>query len=95
MTEQAGASPEQPLYFKWVRDADGKVNWGRVLLALSLTALSAYVSVRAQRAGASPDGIRTMRMSAAQKQISMGVRIQRAGKRVEEAGWRAYEASRQ
>ena len=95
MTDQAGGSPEQPLYFKWVRDADGQVNWGRVVLALGLTALSAYLSMQAQRAGASPDAIKTLRMSAAQKQITLGVRLQRAGKRMEEAGWAAYDKVRQ
>lgn len=95
MTEQAGATPEQPLYFKWVRDADGQVNWGRVALMLGLTVLSAYLSVKTQRTASSPDFTREIRMGLAQRKITLGVKIQRAGKRLEDAGWAAYEQVRQ
>jgi hypothetical protein len=93
-TTAAGATAEQPLYFKWVRDADGGINWGRVILSLSLTVLAAYISVQTQRTTASPDFHRTVKMGAAQRQISAGVRIQRLGRRLEAAGWTAYENAR-
>lgn len=90
----AGTTAEQPLYFKWVRDADGSINWSRVILSLSLTVLAAYLSVRTQRAASSPDLGRTMAMGLAQKKITAGVRLQRIGKAVEDAGWTAYEQAR-
>lgn len=92
MNEQAaGATPDQPLYFRWVRDAGGQVNWGRIALMLGLTVLTGYLSVQTQRAASSPDFNQTLRMSLAQKKITLGVRVQRAGKRLEDAGWAAYE----
>lgn len=90
----AGTSADQPLYFKWVRDDDGQVNWGRVVLALGLTVLTAYLSVQTQRAASSPDFARTIRMSVARRKITAGVRLQRAGKALEDAGWAAYETAR-
>ena len=94
MTEQPGSTPEQPLYFRWVHDADGQVNWGRILLTLGLTVAAAYLSVKTQRAAGSPDFERTLRMSVAQKKITAGVKIQRIGKHIEDAGWAAYEQVR-
>jgi hypothetical protein len=95
MTEQpAGTTPEQPLFFKWVRDEQGQVNWGRVVLALALTVATAYLSVQTQRSASSPDFARSARMGLAQKKITAGVKIQRIGKAVENAGWAAYEAAR-
>lgn len=93
-TATAGATPEQPLFFKWVRDEDGQVNWGRVLFSLGLTVLAAYLSIQTQRTAADPDFMRTLRMSAARQRITLGVRVQRAGKAIEDAGWTAYEQAR-
>lgn len=90
---EAGATADQPLYFRWVRDDQG-IQWDRLVLALALTALTAYVSVKSQKAAASPDFERSLRMGLAQRKITLGVRVQRAGKRIEEAGWAAYEAAR-
>lgn len=93
MTE-AGATPDKPLYFRWVTDEKG-VRWDRVILALGLTVLTAYLSVKTQRTASSPDFERTIRMRLAQKKITAGVRLQRAGKAMEDAGWAAYEKVRQ
>jgi hypothetical protein len=93
-TVQPGTTAEQPFYFKWVRDEDGGIRWGRLILALALTAASAYLSVQAQRAGSSPDLNRTLVMSMARKRITLGVKIQRTGKAVEDAGWASYERLR-
>lgn len=94
MTEQPGSSQEQPLFFKWVHDDDGGIRWGRVLVALGLTIATAYLSVATQRAASSPDFARSMAMGLAQKRITAGVRIQRIGRAVEDAGWAAYDTAR-
>lgn len=90
---QAGATADRPLYFRFVRDDQG-IRWDRLVLALAVTALTAYVSVKSQKAAASPDFDRTLRMALAQRKITYGVRMQRAGKAIEEAGWAAYEKAR-
>jgi hypothetical protein len=95
MTEQAaGTTPEQPLFFKWVHDDKGNVQWGRVLLMLGITAVSAYLSVKSQRAASSPDFGRSIAMGVAQKRITIGMRLQKTGRAIEEAGWAAYESAR-
>lgn len=91
---QAGSSPESPVYFKWVRNDDDSINWGKVIISLSLTVLAAYLSVQTQRTAADPDFTRTVRMRLAQKQITLGVKMERAGKALEDAGWAAYEHAR-
>ena len=94
MNDQAGSSPEQPLYFKWVRSDDGQIRWGRILLMLGVTVLTGYLSVQSQRAAASPDFNRQLRMNLAHRKITLGVKVQRAGKQLEDAGWAAYEKAR-
>lgn len=93
MSEQPGTTAEQPLYFRWVHDEQG-IRWNRLLLALGLTMITAYVSVKSQKAAASPDFERSLRMAMAQRRITYGVRMQRTGKAIEEAGWAAYEKAR-
>lgn len=93
-SNEAGSSAEQPLYFRWVQDETG-IRWDRIIIMLGLTVLTAYLSVRTQRAASAPDLDRTLRMKVAQKTITAGVKLQRAGIRLEEAGWSAYEAVRQ
>lgn len=94
MSQTAGTSRDTPLYFRWVQDDDGGIRWGRVLVALGLTVLTAWLSVQTQRSASSPDFARTIRMSIAQRKITAGVRLQRIGKTVEDAGWAAYETAR-
>lgn len=94
MTETAGTTREQPLFFKLVHDDDGKIHWGRVILTLGLAAATAYISMSSQRAAASPDLRRTIIMATARKRITFGMQLQRAGRAVEEAGWAAYEAAK-
>lgn len=97
MSEQAvtpGSTAEQPVYFKWVTDRDGRIRWGRVLLMLGVTVASAYLSVRTQRAGSSADFEKTLRMAVARRRITVGVRLQQAGRAVEDAGWAAYDSAR-
>lgn len=93
MAAEAGASADRPLYFRWVSDEQG-IRWDRIALALGLTVLTAYLSVRTQRLASSPDLERTFRMAAAQKRITLGVRLQQAGRRIEAAGWSAYDSAR-
>lgn len=96
MTEQAaGSSAEEPLFFKWVHNEDDSINWAKIILMLGLTVLTGYLSVQSQRAASSPDFNRTIRMGLAQKKITLGVKVQRIGMRLENAGWTAYEQLRQ
>ena len=90
----AGTTPEQPFYFKWVRDEDGQVQWGRIVLMLGLTVVTAYLSVQSQRAASSPDFNRSLAMALARRRITAGLQLQRAGRAVEDAGWAAYERIR-
>lgn len=94
MTEIPGATEDKPLFVKWIEDDDGEIRWGRVLLALALTVATAYLSMATQRAAGSPDLHKTIAMGAARKRITLGVKLQRAGKAIEDAGWAAYEAAR-
>lgn len=97
MTEPAtspGTTAETPLYFRWVRDSEDKINWGRMVLMLGLTVATAYLSVRTQRTASDPDFTRTIKMKLAQREITYGMQIQRYGKAIEEAGWASYEKVR-
>ncbi|HEY1622144.1 MAG TPA: hypothetical protein VGG25_31290 [Streptosporangiaceae bacterium] len=95
MTEHtAGSSADQPVYFKWVRDDDGELQWGKILLRLGVTIAIAYLSVQAQRTASSPDLNRTLAMNLARRRITLGVKVQRAGQAIEDAGWTAYHNAR-
>lgn len=82
---------ESPLYFKWVRDDNGDINWAKIAIMLAVTVLSGYLATRSQRWGSSSlDPVRTARLAVAKKEISLGHRLQKAGRALEEHGWETY-----
>ena len=83
---------ENPVYFRWFRDEDDKPDWGKIILMLGITVVSGYLAAKSQRWGsAADDPVRQVKMRVAQKQITLGARLQRVGRVVEEHGWSAYE----
>lgn len=64
-----GGSAERPLFVRWVSGDDGKVKWGRIVLALTLTAVTAYLSVAIQRGMSGPDVVKTIKMRGAALQL--------------------------
>lgn len=59
---ELGATPENPIYFRFLRDEQLKLDWRKIAVALALTALSGYLATASQRAGSRPDGLKTARM---------------------------------
>lgn len=57
-----GASPDNPLYFKFLRDGNDDLNWGKVAVALAVTVLSGYLATQSQRAGSGPDQLKAAKM---------------------------------
>jgi hypothetical protein len=57
-----GETPEHPIYFKFLRDEDLKLDWKKIAVMLALTALSGYLATQSQRLGSQPDQLRTARM---------------------------------
>lgn len=83
-----------PVVFKWFRDEDDRPDWGKILLMLGLTIASGYLAAKSQRWGSSSSNpVREIKMLAAQKQITIGSRLQRLGQSIEESGWRHYADS--
>lgn len=96
MTEKdPGSSPDYPVYFKWVRDENGDVSWGKILLMFGLTVVSGYLAAKSQRVGSSAvDPVTTLRLKLAQRKIKAGVDMQRRGHALEESGWSTYDSIR-
>lgn len=59
---EAGTTPEHPLYFRFLRDDQNDLQLGKILVALGLTVLSAYLATQAQRAGSGPDQLKAAKM---------------------------------
>jgi hypothetical protein len=82
---------DSPLYYKLIRDEEGNIRWGRMLIMLGFAVAYGYLSTRSQRMGASAiNPVATARLAVAQKEISLGYRLQKAGRVLEEHGWETY-----
>jgi hypothetical protein len=57
-----GSTPEAPLYFRFLRDDQDNIQWGKVVVALALSVLSAYLATQAQRSGSGPDQMKAIKM---------------------------------
>lgn len=97
MSEAAAAelgTKDNPVFFRWFKDTDDKTDWGKIVLMLALTVASGYLAARSQRWGSSAvNPVKTARLAVAKKEISLGHRLQKAGRALEEAGWAAYGAA--
>jgi hypothetical protein len=60
---EPGASPDSPLYFRILRDDQDQLQWSKVVVALGLAVLSAYLTAQAQQAGSGPDQLRSVKMA--------------------------------
>lgn len=85
---------DRPLFVKLVVDDDNKPRWGNILVMLGVTILSGWLASQSQRAGANPDATKQLRMKVARAEITIGHRLQRVGRSIEDAGWTAYESAR-
>jgi hypothetical protein len=96
MTEtQDLGTQDNPVYFRWFRDKDDKPDWGKILLMLGLTVVSGYLAAKSQRWGSEArNPVTEFKMGVAQKEIRIGLSLQRIGKEVEERGWERYEGLR-
>jgi len=88
-----GATPDQPVFMKMIRDDDG-FKWGNIVVMLGVTVLSGYLASRSQRWGSSPDLQTAVRMRAARLGEELGGRITRAGVALSIASSRAYDRAR-
>lgn len=61
-TNPAGTSRDNPLYFKFLRDGEDNLQLGKIVVALALSVLSAYLATQAQRAGSGPDQMKAAKM---------------------------------
>lgn len=61
-TPVPGSTPDNPLFFKFLRDEDDQISLKKIVVMLALTALSGYLATQAQRAGSSPDQLKSARM---------------------------------
>jgi hypothetical protein len=59
---ELGASPDNPVYFRFLRDEDNALDWKKIVVMLGLTVLSGYLATQSQRAGSSPDQMKAARM---------------------------------
>jgi hypothetical protein len=92
MNEIVPGTKESPIYMKFLRDEEDKIDWAKILIMLALTVASGYLASKSQRWGSSStDPIKSLKMSLAEKRIKFGHDLQVAGKAIEEAGWKAYE----
>jgi hypothetical protein len=79
---------------KLVRDGDGQVQWGKIVVMLALTVVSGYLASQSQRAGARPDLVKQAKMRA-YLTVEKAARVQAAAwKRVEGFAHTAYEIER-
>jgi hypothetical protein len=62
-TTDPGTSPDHPLYFRILRDDQDQLQWSKIVIALGLTVLSAYLAAQAQRGASSPDQLRSAKMA--------------------------------
>jgi len=62
MTAELGSTPDNPVYFRFLRDDTNKLDLRKVLMMLALTALTGYLAARSQRYGSNPDSLKTARM---------------------------------
>jgi hypothetical protein len=93
-TEVAGSNKDNPVWMKFVRDEDDNIQWGRIFLALALTALSGYIASQAQRAGGNIDFVTQARMKIALHQQKLGRSISAFGDTITTEGIAAYEKAR-
>lgn len=92
-TKLAGSAADAPIWMKLVRDEDG-IKWGNILVMLAVTVASGYLATRAQRAGSSADAGRELKMNLARKTVTIGSRLERLGRDIQERGWAVYEQAR-
>jgi hypothetical protein len=59
---ELGSTRENPIYFRFLRDEELKLDWRKIATMLALTALSGYLATASQRAGSRPDGLKMARM---------------------------------
>lgn len=59
---EAGTTPDHPLYFRVLRDDQDQLQWSKVVIALGLTVLSAYLAAQAQRGASGPDQLKSAKM---------------------------------
>lgn len=55
-------TPDNPIYFRFLRDEKDKIQLGKLLLTLGLTVLATYLAAQAQRSSSSPDQLKTAKM---------------------------------
>jgi hypothetical protein len=61
-TSPEPGSRNNPLYFRILRDDKDNFDLAKIVVALGLTVLSAYLATQAQRAGSGPDQLKAARM---------------------------------
>lgn len=90
----AGESAARPVYMKMVRDGDGEIRWGRILVMLAVTVLSGYLATKSQRAGGRIDFETELKMRAALAGQKTGSALCRAGCAISVASAKAYDRAR-
>jgi hypothetical protein len=89
----ASGTRDQPLYFRLLTDGDGQADIGKIVLMLGITVLSAFLSVRVQRAAASPDFTVRARQRGAQAVSRACWSVANTAQRAAAAADRAYLAA--
>ena len=92
MSEPSGTR-ENPVWMRVIHDEDG-IKWTNVIVMLGLTALSGYLTARAQRAGANPDLGAELKLRLAAAGERLGNEITKLGVAISIASARAYDRAR-